>query len=378
MSKSLKNFTTVRQALARGEWTPRSLRIAFLLGVWHSGVEVTEGLVKEGAGWEDKVNNFFLKARSAEVRLAQATNGNTNGVSSENDLSSALAKAQETVRASLLDSFDTKGAMQAISELITDYNSAPKSSATDQMTLKIASWITEMVRMFGLDTEADVSASGIGWSGLDIPELAKPFVIPASVLRDAVRQRAKSGLLVSEDMLKLTDDAKPAEPTTGDAEPFARVLSEFQQSVRKLAEDQASAKDFLALCDDLRDVKLWDHGIYLEDSLEEGQPALVRRLDRELIRAREEKEQRDREKAEAKAKREREAEEERRKKAEQAKINPLDLFKTEEYTEWDDEGLPTKDKEGKPLPKNASKKLKKALDLQKKAHEAWLKESSNA
>jgi cysteinyl-tRNA synthetase len=60
MSKSLKNFTTIRDALDRGEWTPRSLRIVFLLGGWKEGIEITEDLVKAGNSWEDKVDASLL------------------------------------------------------------------------------------------------------------------------------------------------------------------------------------------------------------------------------------------------------------------------------------------------------------------------------
>lgn len=56
MSKSLKNFTTIREALSRGDWTSRSLRIVFLLGGWREGIEITDDIVKEGSAWEDKVN----------------------------------------------------------------------------------------------------------------------------------------------------------------------------------------------------------------------------------------------------------------------------------------------------------------------------------
>lgn len=41
MSKSLKNFTTIRSALAKGDYTARSLRIIFLLGAWGGGIEIT-------------------------------------------------------------------------------------------------------------------------------------------------------------------------------------------------------------------------------------------------------------------------------------------------------------------------------------------------
>ena len=49
------------EALERKEWTSRSMRIAFLLGGWKEGVEITDDLVAYGSSWEERVNNFFLK-----------------------------------------------------------------------------------------------------------------------------------------------------------------------------------------------------------------------------------------------------------------------------------------------------------------------------
>ena len=59
MSKSLKNFTTIREALFRGEWTSRSLRIVFLLGNWREGIEITDSYVKESVAWEDRLDVGF-------------------------------------------------------------------------------------------------------------------------------------------------------------------------------------------------------------------------------------------------------------------------------------------------------------------------------
>ena len=56
MSKSLKNFTTVKEALARGDWTSRSLRIVFLLGSWGEGVEIGEKVIQESITWEGRLD----------------------------------------------------------------------------------------------------------------------------------------------------------------------------------------------------------------------------------------------------------------------------------------------------------------------------------
>ena len=373
MSKSLKNFTTIREALGRGSWTPRALRIVFLLGGWKEGVEITDSLIKEGAAWEDKVNNFFLKAKNIEENHSSPMNGAANGASksatADDELCRAQADADLQIREAMCDSFNTPKAMRIISDLITKYNSTPRASITDQTVILLATWVTGMVKIFGLET--DRTPGTIGWSGLDIPDAAKPFVYPASKLRDELRQRAKSGALERDELVGLASESTASnEPATG-ASPFPEILSKFQEDVKSLAESGAGSKDYLALCDELRDVKLWDQGIYLEDALEEGQPALVRPLDKELIQAREEREQRDREKRAAKEKREQEAAKKAEEQAEKGKLSPLDMFRTDEYSAWDDEGMPTKEANGEDVAKSKSKKLRKQWEAQKKLHDNW-------
>jgi cysteinyl-tRNA synthetase len=64
MSKSLKNFTTIREALANGDWTPRRLRLLFMKGGWRGGIEISPGLRQEVDVWERTANNFFSNVRA--------------------------------------------------------------------------------------------------------------------------------------------------------------------------------------------------------------------------------------------------------------------------------------------------------------------------
>lgn len=50
----------------------------------------------------------------------------------------------------------------------------------------------------------------------------------------------------------------------------------------------------------------------------------------------------------------------------------MTMFQTEEYSAWDADGIPTKDKDGEELTKSRRKKLVKDWERQKKAHEAFL------
>ena len=368
MSKSLKNFTTIREALARGDWTARSLRIIFLAGGWHDGIEITDDMRKAGAGWESYVSNFFYKIRDLEVHPNIASTG-----AEDDKMTKAFESAKEKVHNALADSFDTPAAMRTISALITDYNSADKAGLSDSVSFDIARWITRMVRIFGLDGSADPYDGSIGWTGIDIPSEAKEFVYAVSRERDAVRQQAISGALSPSALDSIFAQHKPAQKQDMAAVPYAEVLSTFQENLRTLASAQAPAKDFLALCDALRDTHLWDLGIYLEDR--ENAPAMVRPVDAELRTAREQKDAIATQKAAAKAARQREEAEKKARLAEQARIDPRDMFRGAgtEWTEWDADGVPTKDKEGKDVSKGASKKMRKEWEKQRKLFEEFQK-----
>ncbi|KAF2465139.1 uncharacterized protein BDR25DRAFT_306797 [Lindgomyces ingoldianus] len=366
MSKSLKNFITIREALARGDWTARSLRIIFLLGGWHDGVEITDDLRKAGSSFESYVTNFFYKVRDLE----QHPNTNASGAEDER-LRKLFEAAKERLHSALADSFDTPTALRAISGLITEYNSTDKSGLSDAVVFDIAKWITRIVRIFGLDGSADPNDGTTGWYGIDIPTEAKQFVYAAARERDEVRQHAIAGDLSDSVLASIIAKDRFVPQQDASAAPYAEVLSSFQENLKTLAEKKAPAKEFLALCDKLRDLDLWNLGVYLEDR--ENSHAMVRPIDSELRAARDQKEAIARQKREAKEKREREEAERRAKLAEQAKIDHKEMFKTEEFSAWDLDGMPTKDAKGEDVPKSKMKKLKKEWEKQRKLHEDYLK-----
>ena len=190
-------------------------------------------------------------------------------------------------------------------------------------------------------------------------------------MRDSLRQMARAKEGVSEEAVKTIIEqaysaVKTAPELSEQAQPFQKVFANFRNSVSALPPSDSIAKEILSLCDRVRDVDLFDIGVYLEDR--EDQPALVRPVTRELIQAREEKAARARQKQLEKEAREKEA----LKKAEKGKLSHLEMFRTTEFSTWDDEGLPLKDAAGEELTKSRMKKLKKDWERQKKLHEAWL------
>ncbi|KAJ5512708.1 hypothetical protein N7463_002260 [Penicillium fimorum] len=358
MSKSLKNFTTIREALDRKDWTPRSLRIVFLLGGWKDGVEITDDLVHTGSSWEEKVNNFFLKVKDPAALQSSGT---------DTTFAADLEAAKKAVNDQLCDSFNTPAVMASISELISKFNIVDKATVPSEDVQAAAQWVTSMVNIFGLNGTASADSTEIGWSGIDIPEEAKAYLYPLSAMRDTLRDAARSKAgITAKDLEAAVAKASAPQEVSEAAKPYAELFSNFRAKVVSLESSDSIGKDILSLCDRVRDIDLFDVGIALEDR--ENQPALVRPVTQEMLKAREEKETRALQKQAEKLKKEQEA----LKKAEKGKLSHLEMFRTNEYSAWDEEGLPTRDTAGEEITKSRAKKLRKDWERQKKAHEAWL------
>ncbi|KAJ5562472.1 hypothetical protein N7535_003075 [Penicillium sp. DV-2018c] len=358
MSKSLKNFTTIREALDRKDWSPRSLRIVFLLGGWKDGVEITEDLVNTGSSWEEKVNNFFLKVKDPAALQSSGT---------DSTFAADLEAAKKAVYDQLCDSFNTPAVMATISDLISKFNIVDKATVPAKDIQAAAQWVTSMVNVFGLNGTASADSTEIGWSGIDIPEEAKAYLYPLSAMRDSLREAARSKTgITSKDLEAAVAQASAPEEVPESAKPYAEVFSNFRNKVQSLEASDSIGKEILSLCDRVRDIDLFDIGIALEDR--ENQPALVRPVTQEMLKAREEKEARALQKQADKLKKEQEA----LKKLEKGKLSHLEMFRTNEYSAWDEEGMPTRDAGGEEITKSRAKKLRKDWERQKKAHEAWL------
>jgi cysteinyl-tRNA synthetase len=252
MSKSLKNYTTIKSVLSGNDWTARSLRICFLVMPRQDSIEVTDELMKAVTGWEGKMNNFFLKSldvwKSSSSRPESKAEGDTTAA--DRQLLTSLETAKGDVDEALRDSFNTSVVMRILTDIVTEFNSA--EALSDQTVILLAQWITRMVAIFGLDPEGDINnSSRIGWSGLEIPEPAKPYVYAASNLRDKIRLPAFADSTDQAAIGELTDDSATVSSTavSESSKPYHQVLQQFRTDLNALASRQAPAKDLLSLCD---------------------------------------------------------------------------------------------------------------------------------
>ncbi|TVY37848.1 putative cysteine--tRNA ligase, partial [Lachnellula occidentalis] len=279
MSKSLKNFQTIRDAL-NTDYTPRGMRVVFLLGRWNDGVEISPDMKTMAESWEASVNGLEAVAR----------------------------------------------------------------------------WVTKIVGIFGLDANATPPYTGLGWASSAASANISPqeTVAPFAAVFQKVKSEVESLALHSEALDKLL---------------AANVDGEFQSLATAGSTDPEAL--ILSLSDRIRDDDLTNLGVYLDDR-SEGQSALIKFIPKtELLAQREEKAAKEREKAAQKEAARLAREKIEADKAAKAKVSPVDMFRDERFSAWDEDGLPTKTKEGEDVPKSALKKMKKDWERQKKAHEEW-------
>lgn len=367
--------------MAKGEWTYRTLRLAFLLGAWDNGIEITPGLISETLSLEDKINNFFYK--SSDAARSSTDGAESQGPKAEEaktQLEAALNKTKEDVDTAFRDSFKTRDALDAIGALITTFNTL--TDVPQDAILEVSRWITRILTILGLDKEGDLAnTSRVAWSGVEIPSEAQPFIYPVARLRDAVRVKSRAGALDYDDLLEAVEKVKPTCAASNEAsQKYEHVFAQFKTDVKKLASDKAPGRDILALCDTLRDTHLWNLDIYLEDR--EDQPSMVRPIDKAVKQARQTREQAAADKLAGQAKRKAQEAEKKRLQDEKARLPHTELFKTGEYagefSAWDADGLPIKDAKGEEVTKSRIKKLQKQWTAQKKLHEEWLKKQNSA
>ncbi|KAH0419552.1 cysteinyl-trna synthetase [Colletotrichum camelliae] len=390
MSKSLKNFQTIQDALAT-TYSARGMRIVFLMGKWNDGVEISPDMRAQASSWEATVNNFFSNVKA----LVADVNAPTEGVESlsiaekpTDRLLAELEKAKTDLHTAITNSFDTPQAMRVIQELVSEANKvivAQDAEAKLPELVAIGQWITKILGIFGLDENARAPYDGLGWA-----PSAKKNVEPEAAVQPyaAVWKKVKAdieALKVSSDsvssLLSQDPDAEFASLSQNGvrdpeqlALPYLRAVSRLRDELRRIVSSVSPdiKKAILSLTDRIRDEDLTVLGVSLDDR-PDGKSSLIKFIDAsELIAARNEKLAREAEKARAKEEAKRAREQAEKEKWEKAKLPHTEMFKGDEkYSEWDAEGLPTKLKDGSDVPKSQLKKLQKEWQRQKKSHEEW-------
>ncbi|KAF0887437.1 SYCC protein, partial [Crocuta crocuta] len=340
MSKSLKNFITIKDALKKH--SARQLRLAFLMHSWKDTLDYSSNTMESALQYEKFMTEFFLNVKDllrAPVDITGAL-GSALSVTLCAFLLLSFYEKKMAVHEALCDNVDTRTVLEEMRALVSQCNlymaarKAARRRPNRALLESIALYLTRMLKIFGAIEEEST--------------LGFPVRGPGSSLN-----------------LEAT------------VMPYLQVLSDFREGVRKIAREQ-KVPEVLQLSDALRDDILPELGVRFEDH--EGLPTVVKLGDREaLLKEREEKrrvEEEKRKKKEAAARRKQEQE---AAKLAKMKISPSEMFlsETDKYSKFDENGLPTHDTEGKELSKGQAKKLKKLFEAQEKLHKEYLQMVQN-
>jgi len=326
MSKSLKNFITIRQALEIH--SARTIRLMFLLQPWDKPMNYSDQTLEEAEKRETSFKSFFatVSQQLRENWLGRPTRWSERTTT----LSDRLIQHQQQVHECLLDNFNTPGAMAALLSIVSDVNTYVVDNASIDCLLlkKAAMYVTKMLRIFGVVVQ-DEFGFPLGGEGGDREAQVTPMVEAMVSFRDQVRNIAKQSKPPLETLMKL--------------------------------------------CDEVRDLKMAELGVRVEDSADGARwalddPATLKKEYEAKLAAKAEKEaskllNRIVEKAKDLAK---------------AKANavPADQLLrlppyAERYSSYSEQGKPSANAEGTPLSKAALKEVDK---LHKKQGDAYTKQ----
>ena len=351
MSKSLKNFITIADALLIN--SPRQIRILFLLHKYNAGMDYGDNTMIHAVDTEKKLSEFFhnIKAilRTDRGSIQSPQKWDTTAI----ELQKQLYLIQVKVDEALKDDFNTPGVMNHLLDLVKLTNIYMETTTTTTTTASdkntntvcglvlrnVATYVTKILQMFGV-IEDDCTAIGFTLGGNDggsnREQIVTPILDAVQMFRSTVREKAR-------------------------------------------ANDMAGV---LKACDTFRDEQLPPLGIRFEDK-SDGKS--IWKLDDPAVLLLEQEQKR----AEAQAK----AEEKAAKAAEVAAKEALNSMPPAEYmkqltieekvedgtivikpmyTQFNEDGLPTHDSNHEPLNKNQTKKVQKLFQLQQQKYEKFL------
>uniref|UniRef100_A0A8B9LDD5 Cysteine--tRNA ligase, cytoplasmic n=1 Tax=Astyanax mexicanus TaxID=7994 RepID=A0A8B9LDD5_ASTMX len=213
MSKSLKNFITIKDALAKH--TARQLRLAFLMHSWKDTLDYSNNTMESAIQYEKFMSEFFLNVKDILRTPTDITGQFEKWEAEEIELNKSFYEKKEAVHEALCDNIDTRSALEEMRALVSQSNAyvAARKSAKllpNRMLLQsIAHYLTDMFKTFGAI------------------EGTEPIGFP-------VGNNGQSADLESTVM------------------PYLNVLSDFREGVRKIAREQ-KVTEVLQLCDVVRD-----------------------------------------------------------------------------------------------------------------------------
>ncbi|KAL3080010.1 hypothetical protein niasHT_034568 [Heterodera trifolii] len=280
MSKSLKNFVTIREAL--NKYTARQLRLLFLMHNWTDNLDYSESTMEHAIHFEKCFCEFFLNVKDIIRKQIKEVDELSQCFKkygeAEMEVLNKFNAIKVSVHLAMCDSIDTRAVLDKIRATISLLNTyimvrkQEEAVLNCQLLTKCANFVRELLCIFGVQ-----------------PDVGKYEFF-------------------TQDCCATSDDREAI------IMPYLEILAQFREVVRSEARAQKNI-GILKECDRLRDEILPELGVRLEDH---SKDTCVKLVDREtLMKEREQKEAAQREKEQRKIQLQKEKEMKRQAKEEQ-------------------------------------------------------------
>uniref|UniRef100_A0A669R118 cysteine--tRNA ligase n=1 Tax=Phasianus colchicus TaxID=9054 RepID=A0A669R118_PHACC len=313
MSKSLKNFITIKDALKKH--TARQLRLAFLMHSWKDTLDYSSNTMESAIQYEKFLNEFFLNVKDILRAPTDVTGQFQKWENQEAELNKNFYDKKAAIHEALCDNVDTRSVLEEMRSLVSQSNSyiAAKKSARQMpnrlLLENISCYLTQMLK-------------ALFWPVTDV-----------YFHQIILQQKCFSYSTVTE-VLQLSDALRD------DILPELGVRFEDHEGLPTV-------------------VKLVDKDTLLKEREEK------KKIEEEKKRKKEEA---------ARKKQEQEAAKLAKMKIPPHEMFKLEHDK---YSKFDENGFPTHDTEGKELSKGQIKKLKKLYETQEKLYKEYLQMVQN-
>uniref|UniRef100_A0A8C0I8J9 cysteine--tRNA ligase n=1 Tax=Bubo bubo TaxID=30461 RepID=A0A8C0I8J9_BUBBB len=172
MSKSLKNFITIKDALKKH--TARQLRLAFLMHSWKDTLDYSNNTMESAIQYEKFMNEFFLNVKDILRAPTDVTGQFQKWENQEAELNKNFYDKKAAIHEALCDNIDTRSVLEEMRSLVSQSNSyiaAKKSSRQmpNRLLLEnISSYLTQMLKIFGAIESDDAVGFPVGGNSQNI------------------------------------------------------------------------------------------------------------------------------------------------------------------------------------------------------------------
>lgn len=321
MSKSLKNFVTIREFLESNMGTPDEVRMLCLNAGYHSNLDFAQARILDARNQILRFQELFARVQKMQDKVGLLPKRWTNA---EHTLHTAFEDSREHFAEAMRNNFDTKEGVVQLQNLLRATNFYADALPADAhpcsfLLNTVTSFIHKNLSMFGLQFPNEVQNSRSNSHHIESSTSAS-----VSALDTLLDYRTK----VRTELLKIIKDKE-------------------NQSVSE------SVKILLKLTDELRDSTLPELGVLLKD-IPNAEPEI-----RYLSGPEMEAMQKAKSKSSIDSK---ESSTEASTKLEFTGKTAETLFNdSSKYSKYDEEHIPTHDVEGLALSKSARKKLQKEM-----------------